>query len=78
MVPYRLLGRVNASRRFLVFGVIPLGALAGGALGQAVGLRPTLFVGVAWQALSLVWLLLSPVRSLRATPAALTAAPSAP
>ncbi len=37
------LGRVNASRRFLVFGVIPLGSLAGGALGQALGLRPALF-----------------------------------
>jgi MFS family permease len=78
MVPYRLLGRVNASRRFLVFGVIPLGSLVGGALGQAVGLRPALFLGVAWQALSLIWLLLSPVRSLRATPAGLAGAPAAP
>jgi MFS family permease len=69
-VPYRLLGRVNASRRFLVFGVIPLGALLGGALGQAVGLRSALVVGVVWQALSLLWLLLSPVRTLRQTPLA--------
>lgn len=68
-VPYRLLGRVNACRRFLVFGVIPLGALLGGALGQALGLRTALVVGVAWQALSALWLLLSPVRTLRETPA---------
>ena len=68
IVPSRLLGRVNASRRFLVFGVIPLGALLGGALGQALGLRSVLVVGVAWQALSVLWLLLSPVRTLRQTP----------
>ncbi|HEV7215908.1 MAG TPA: MFS transporter [Chloroflexota bacterium] len=65
IVPYRLLGRVNASRRFLVFGVIPLGALLGGAVGQVYGLRPALIIGVAWQALSVLWLLLSPVRLLR-------------
>jgi MFS family permease len=69
IVPYRLLGRINASRRFLVFGVIPLGALLGGALGQTYGLRPALIVGVAWQALSVLWLLLSPVRLLREMPA---------
>jgi hypothetical protein len=68
IVPSRLLGRVNASRRFLVFGVIPLGALLGGAQGQALGLRSVLVVGVAWQALSVLWLLLSPVRTLRQTP----------
>lgn len=71
IVPYRLLGRVNASRRFLVFGVIPLGALLGGALGQAFGLRQALIIGVAWQALSVLWLLLSPVRMLRVLPAPL-------
>lgn len=78
MVPYRLLGRVNASRRFLVFGVIPLGSLAGGALGQSLGLRQALFVGVAWQVLSLLWLVFSPVRSLRTTPTGLAGAPAAP
>lgn len=68
IVPYRLLGRVNASRRFLVFGVIPLAALLGGALGQAFGLRQALIIGVAWQALSALWLLFSPVRLLRELP----------
>jgi hypothetical protein len=77
IVPYRLLGRVNASRRFLVFGVIPLGALLGGALGQAFGLRQALIIGVAWQALSVLWLLLSPVRLLRELPAPLADASTA-
>ena len=72
LVPYRLLGRVIASRRFLVFGVIPLGALLGGALGQAYGLRAALVVGIAWQALCVLWLLLSPVRLLRDAPGPLT------
>jgi MFS family permease len=39
ITPDRLLGRMNASRRFVVWGVIPLGGLAGGALGSHIGLR---------------------------------------
>lgn len=40
MTPRHLLGRVNASRRFLVFGIMPLGALLSGLLGSALGLQP--------------------------------------
>ena len=43
-----LLGRVNASYRFLVWGTGPFGALIGGALGELFGLRMALLVtGVA-------------------------------
>ena len=45
ITPDRLLGRMNASRRFFVWGVIPLGAITGGVLATTIGLRPTLFVG---------------------------------
>jgi len=31
LTPERVLGRVNASRRFIVFGISPIGALIGGA-----------------------------------------------
>lgn len=64
--PDRLLGRVNASRRFAVWGVIPLGNLLGGALGTAVGLRPAIWIGAAGAALSALPLLLSPMRRVRA------------
>ncbi len=42
ITPARLLGRMNASMRFLVWGTIPVGACAGGAMGTQIGLRPTL------------------------------------
>jgi hypothetical protein len=39
-----MLGRMNASCRFATWGVVPLGVLAGGALGEAFGLRTALWV----------------------------------
>ncbi|MDP9372215.1 MAG: MFS transporter, partial [Chloroflexota bacterium] len=47
ITPGRLLGRMNATMRFIVWGTIPVGALTGGFLGEAIGLRPTLVVGAA-------------------------------
>jgi hypothetical protein len=47
-----------------VWGVIPLGSLAGGALASQIGLRPTLWVGALGGSLSFLPLLLSPVRSI--------------
>jgi predicted MFS family arabinose efflux permease len=64
VVPDRMLGRVNATRRFIVWGVIPLGSLTGGVLASQVGLRETLWVGAIGGALSFIPLLLSPVRSI--------------
>ena len=64
VTPDRLLGRLNATRRFIVWGVIPLGSLAGGALASTIGLRPTLWVGAIGGSLSFLPLLLSPVRSI--------------
>jgi len=63
--PERLLGRMNASYRFFTYGAVPLGALLGGFLGDAIGLRPTLFVGAAGLLLSLLWIASSPVPRLR-------------
>jgi predicted MFS family arabinose efflux permease len=66
LTPDRLLGRVNASRRFVVFGIGPLGALAGGVLGQSIGLRGTLGVAATTLGLSVLWMILSPLRTMRA------------
>jgi len=63
-----LQGRVNATMRFIMWGAIPLGALAGGALGDALGLRSTLLIGALGTPLGGVCLLCSPVRALREPP----------
>jgi MFS family permease len=64
ITPDRMLGRMNASRRFLVWGVIPLGSLAGGAMGSVLGLREALWIGAGVTTLAFLPLLLSPVRKL--------------
>jgi Na+/melibiose symporter-like transporter len=64
LVPDRLLGRMNASRRWIVWGVIPLGSLIGGVLASAIGLRTTLFVGSGLSTAAFVFLLAKPIRSI--------------
>ncbi|WP_367130862.1 MFS transporter [Saccharothrix sp. HUAS TT1] len=66
--PDHLLGRMNASIRFVVWGALPLGGLVGGALGEGAGVTPTLWVAVGGQCLAVLWVLLSPLRSMRALP----------
>jgi MFS family permease len=68
LTPERLLGRVNASRRFIVWGTIPLGGLVSGGLATWIGLRPTLFVGTIGCILATVPILLSPVRHVKEMP----------
>ncbi|WP_330315810.1 MFS transporter [Streptomyces platensis] len=70
LCPPRLLGRMNATLRFLMWGTLPLGALVGGALAEAFGARTAL----AWCAAGFLVvplpLLLSPLRRMRDLPAA--------
>jgi len=54
LCPDELLGRVNATMRFAIMGLFPLGALAGGVLGEWIGLRATLWVSFSILALSTV------------------------
>jgi MFS family permease len=63
-VPPRMLGRMNASRRWIVWGIIPLGSVLGGALASAIGLRTTLFVGAAFSTVASAALLARPILSL--------------
>jgi len=65
ITPDRMLGRANASRRFVVWGVIPLGGLVGGALGASIGLRNAMLVGAIGAALSFLPLLRSPLGRVR-------------
>jgi hypothetical protein len=61
---------MNATMRFVVWGVLPIGALMGGAIGSGIGLRPTLWAAVAGQTLAGGWLLASPMRRMRDLPEA--------
>jgi MFS family permease len=68
ITPERLQGRMNSVMRFVVWGVIPLGSLAGGALATAIDLRAALWAGAVGMSLAFLPVLLSPVRSLREMP----------
>lgn len=52
LCPDRMLGRVNATMRFLIMGAFPLGAFLGGVVGELTGLRAVLWVSGAVIALS--------------------------
>ena len=66
--PDRLRSRATGALRFVNYGVRPLGALAGGALGSAFGLRPTLWFAAAAGVLGVLWLVPSPVPKLLELP----------
>ena len=70
VTPPHLQGRMNASMRFMVWGTMPFGSLVGGALGAAVGLRPTLVVAGIGGLAAVPWALARPVRTLREIPQA--------
>jgi predicted MFS family arabinose efflux permease len=69
LTPDHLQGRMSATVRFVIFGAIPVGALLGGYLGETVGLRAALLVGAVGGLLAPLWVLCSPLRGLRASPA---------
>ena len=66
ITPNQMLGRMNATMRFMVWGTMPLGSLTGGLLGTVLGLRPTLMVAGVGGMLSVLWVLVAPVRTLEA------------
>jgi MFS family permease len=68
ITPERLQGRMNAAMRWIVWGTIPLGTLAGGAIAQATTLRTALWVGAVLGMPTFLWVLLSPLRSIREMP----------
>ncbi|MET7716165.1 MFS transporter [Streptomyces sp. NPDC005407] len=66
--PPEMMSRMNATVRFLIWGVLPLGGLIGGALGEWAGVRLAVAVAVVGMALSAVWVLASPLRTMRDLP----------
>lgn len=68
ITPERMQGRMNATMRFIVWGTMPIGSLLGGALGTAIGLLPTIWIGAIGGLLSMIPVLLRPIRTLRTIP----------
>lgn len=68
VTPDPLLGRVVSATNFVGFIVAPPAAIGAGLLGDAIGLRATLFIAGVLGVIAFVYLLVSPVRSFRDMP----------
>ena len=68
ITPAGLLGRMNASVRFVVWGVMPLAALLAGALADRIGVVPVMWVGAAGQLLAAIFVVFGPFWAIRDLP----------
>jgi len=68
LCPPKLLGRMNASARFLVWGTMPVGSFIGGLLGHRLGTVPTLWIAACGGLLALLPVYFSPLWGLRKLP----------
>ncbi|MDH4103936.1 MAG: MFS transporter [Thermoleophilia bacterium] len=76
ITPERMQGRMNSVMRFIVWGVMPVGSLLGGAFATAIGLRETMWIGAVIGSFAFLPVLLSPVRTLREMPEPVSAEPA--
>lgn len=68
ITPSHAQGRLHATLAVIEGGAMLAGVFFGGVLGERIGLRPTLFVACGGRMFSVLWLALSPVRTLRGIP----------
>lgn len=73
LCPPRLLGRMNASIRCVVWGVMPIASLVGGALGGWIGIVPTLWIAFAGSIAGTSFVVFSPLLGMRTLPTGLEA-----
>src|SRR6266511_1104069 len=64
-VPEQVRSRVFGAYRFLNYGTRPIGALLGGILGSAIGLRETMWIAVVGGMLGVLFLVHSPLAGVR-------------
>ena len=72
ITPNRLQGRMNATMRTIVWGTIPVGSFLGGILVGALGVVPTIVVGVLISGSSTLWIVLGPIFKLERQPQPVT------
>ncbi len=65
LTPDHLRGRAGATARFVAMGVVPIGAVVGGVLGEVIGLQETLVLAGIGEIGAAAWLWCSPVRAIR-------------
>ncbi|HEX5199295.1 MAG TPA: MFS transporter [Actinoplanes sp.] len=66
--PHERLSVVSGFKRTVNYGIRPIGAVLGGALGAAIGVRPALWIATVGALLGVVWVVLSPLRTMRELP----------
>ena len=65
VIPDGMRSRVAGAFSTINYGIRPFGAIVGGLLGTLIGLRATLLIAAAGGALSLFWLLPSPIPRIK-------------
>ncbi|MCW2761009.1 MAG: ral substrate transporter [Marmoricola sp.] len=68
LCPRPLLGRMNASIRFIVWGCMPIGGLLGGVLGAAYGARTVFWIGAVGAVVATLPVVFSPLITMRDLP----------
>jgi len=66
VTPPHLLGRVNGTTHVLLEGIAPIGAIAGALVAEVFGIRVAVSVAVLGSFAGLLFLVRSPIRTLRA------------
>jgi MFS family permease len=70
ITPLEMQGRMNATMRFIVWGTMPVGSVAGGVIATFLPLRATIVIGGLIASAAFLFVLFSPVRSLQKIPTA--------
>jgi MFS family permease len=68
ITPEPMLGRMNATMRFIVWGTIPIGQVIGGLIATAFTPITAIWVGAIGESFAFLAVLLSPVRTLNTIP----------
>ena len=75
--PPPLLGRMNASIRFIVWGVLPIGGFIAGLLATDIGVVPTIVIGAVGALLGGIPVYFSKLWRMKQLPTEMVAAPAA-
>jgi MFS family permease len=65
VIPDEMRARIAGAHRTVNYGIRPIGALLGGALGAAIGVVPTLWIATVGAVISVLFLLPSPIPKMR-------------